>query len=115
MSDDEVKIGEEQVANSYATMMNMLMGAWTAQIVSVVTRLNIPDLLKKHGELTARQMVDEHFIDVDAAFLERLLRVHRERMEPGPHALGATPSLWRRSPESSPRRSIHQAHSSSYQ
>jgi hypothetical protein len=38
----------------------MLRGAWICQALSTVTRLDIPDLLDRHGALTAAQLTKEH-------------------------------------------------------
>jgi hypothetical protein len=54
--------------------MQMMMAAWTAQTVSAVTRLGVPDLLAKHGPRTARALVDDHGVDAKADLLERALR-----------------------------------------
>jgi len=32
-----------------AVVMQMVMGGWIARAISDVSRLNIPDILKKHG------------------------------------------------------------------
>ena len=55
-------------------VMQMMMGAWTAQTISAVTRLGVADVLQKQGALTAHQLTAEHGIDADPAFLERALR-----------------------------------------
>jgi SAM-dependent methyltransferase len=57
-----------------AAVMQMMMGAWTAQAVSAVTCLHVPDLLDKHGPLTARQLTEDHRVDAKPEFLERALR-----------------------------------------
>jgi hypothetical protein len=57
-----------------AVVMQMMMGAWIAQTISAVTRLDVPELLHKHGALTARQLTEDHGVDARPAFLERALR-----------------------------------------
>jgi SAM-dependent methyltransferase len=57
-----------------AIVMQMAMGAWVSQTIAAVTRLDIPDLLEKHGPLTAHQLTGEHGIDARPDFLERALR-----------------------------------------
>jgi hypothetical protein len=52
----------------------MVMGAWTSQTIAAVTRLGVPDLLREHGPLTARQLTGIHGVDASADFLERALR-----------------------------------------
>jgi predicted O-methyltransferase YrrM len=58
-----------------AVVMQMMTGAWTAQVISTVTCLRVPELLHKHGPLTARQLTAEHGVDAQPEFLERALRV----------------------------------------
>jgi len=55
--------------------MQMMMGAWTAQTISAVTRLRVPELLDKHGPLTARELTETYGVDAKPDFLERALRV----------------------------------------
>lgn len=57
-----------------AVVMQMVMGAWVSQTISSVTRLDVPDLLQKHGPLTARQLTASHGVDAKPEFLERALR-----------------------------------------
>lgn len=57
-----------------AVVMQMMMAAWTAQTISAVTRLGVPDALARHGPLTARQLTVDHGIDASPPFLERALR-----------------------------------------
>jgi hypothetical protein len=54
--------------------MQMMMGAWAAQTIAAVTRLDVPDLLHKHGPLTAGQLTGDHGVAAEAAFLHRALR-----------------------------------------
>jgi SAM-dependent methyltransferase len=57
-----------------AIVMQMMMGAWTAQTVAAVTRLDVPDLLHKHGPLTAQQLTADHGVAAEPTFLHRALR-----------------------------------------
>ncbi len=57
-----------------AVVMQMVMGAWVSQTISAVTRLDIPDLLHKHGAKTAFQLTNEYGVQVKPEFLERALR-----------------------------------------
>jgi hypothetical protein len=57
-----------------AVVMQMLMGGWVSKIVSDLTRLNIPDLLKQHGPMSAAELVAGHGINAQPDFLERALR-----------------------------------------
>ena len=56
-----------------AVMMQMVMGGWVARAISDVSRLNIPDLLKKAGALSAAELVAAG-VDADAGALERAMR-----------------------------------------
>jgi hypothetical protein len=56
-----------------AVAMQMAMGALVSKTMSDMTRLGIPDVLKKHGALTAREMLT-HGIEAHAESLERALR-----------------------------------------
>ncbi len=53
--------------------MQMVMGAWVSRTISDISRAGVPDLLKKHGALTAKEMVAKG-IDAHADTLERVLR-----------------------------------------
>jgi hypothetical protein len=55
--------------------MQMMMGAWTAQTISAVTCLRVPELVHAHGPLTARQLTEAHGVDAKPELLERALRV----------------------------------------
>ena len=57
-----------------AIVMQMVTGAWVAQTISAVTRLDVPDLIQKHGPLTARQLTESHGVDAVPELLERALR-----------------------------------------
>jgi hypothetical protein len=62
----------EQTSRTF--VMGLLNGAWTAQAVSTVTRLQVPDLLAKHGHLSARDLVEIHGVPAVPDLLQRLLR-----------------------------------------
>jgi hypothetical protein len=55
-------------------VMQMLMGAWVAKLASDLTRLGVPDLVARHGPVTAQDLVARHGLRVDAAALHRALR-----------------------------------------
>ncbi|HJY88368.1 MAG TPA: methyltransferase [Candidatus Acidoferrales bacterium] len=57
-----------------AVVLQMVMGARVSKIISDVTRLNVPDVLKQHGSMSAAKMVARHGIDARPEFLERALR-----------------------------------------
>ena len=40
-----------------AVIMQMVMGGWIARAVSEISRLNIPDVLKKQGPMSAAELV----------------------------------------------------------
>jgi O-methyltransferase len=56
-----------------AVVMQMVMGGWIARAISDVSRLNIPDVLKKQGAMSAAELVASG-IAVNAGALERLMR-----------------------------------------
>lgn len=58
----------------HAIVMQMVMGAWTSQTIGAITRLGIPDLLQKHGPLTARQLTEDHGVEAKPELLQRALR-----------------------------------------
>jgi ubiquinone/menaquinone biosynthesis C-methylase UbiE len=53
--------------------MQMVMGGWVARAISDVSRLNIPDLLKRRGAMSAAEIAAAG-IDVNAGALERVMR-----------------------------------------
>ena len=56
-----------------AVVMQLVMGAWASQAVSAITRLGVPDLLERHGPLSAEQLT--HLgVDARSELLERALR-----------------------------------------
>ncbi len=56
-----------------AVIMQMVMGGWVARAISDISRLNIPDILKKRGPMTAAELVTGG-IDANTDALERVLR-----------------------------------------
>jgi hypothetical protein len=56
-----------------AIIMQMVMGGWIARAVSDLSRLNIPDVLKKRGPMTAAELVAGG-IDANISALERVMR-----------------------------------------
>lgn len=57
-----------------AIVMQMAMGALVTKVVAEATRLNVPDLLKRHGPMSARDMVRTHGLNADPSALDRVLR-----------------------------------------
>ena len=51
MSGDGKAAGAGDAPPPQAIVGQMLMGAWVSKMISDVTRLDIPDLLKQHGPL----------------------------------------------------------------
>ena len=66
--------GKGEAPPPQAVVMQMVMGAWVSKTISEVTRLDVADLLKKHGPRTALQLVRDHGVDATPDFLERALR-----------------------------------------
>ncbi len=62
-----------QVPPPQAIVMQMIMGGWIARAVSDVSRMNIPDVLKKQGPMSAAELVAGG-IDANAGALERVMR-----------------------------------------
>ena len=56
-----------------AVVMQMVMGGWVSKSIASMSRFGIPDILKKHGALTAAEMVARG-VDANADALERVLR-----------------------------------------
>src|SRR5258708_6573619 len=56
-----------------AIVMQMIMGGWVSKVICDITRLNVPDVLKQHGPLSAAEMV-AHGVDAHPGFLQRALR-----------------------------------------
>ena len=55
-------------------IMQMMMAAWTAQTISAVTSLGVPEIVQKHGALSARDLVAIHRVPSQPELLERALR-----------------------------------------
>src|SRR5687768_1095620 len=68
------KTAVEQSLPPQAVIMQMAMGAWVTKVISEVTRLGIPDLLKQHGSMDAAEMVTAGGIHAAPNALQRLLR-----------------------------------------
>ncbi len=58
-----------------AVVMQMAMGALVTKVMAEATRLNIPDLVKHHGPLTAEDIIHRATLTADASALQRVLRV----------------------------------------
>ena len=56
-----------------AIVMQIIMGGWIARAVSDVSRMNIPDVLKEQGPMSAAELVAGG-IDANAGALERVMR-----------------------------------------
>ncbi len=70
----ESKTAVEQSPPPQAVIMQMVMGAWVTKVISEVTRLGVPDLLKQHGSMHAADMVTAGGIHAAPNALERVLR-----------------------------------------
>jgi hypothetical protein len=70
----ESKTAVEQSPPPQAVIMQMVMGAWVTKVISEMTRLGVPDLLKQHGAMHADEMVTGGGIRASPNALERLLR-----------------------------------------
>ncbi|MDQ6701102.1 MAG: acetylserotonin O-methyltransferase [Acidobacteriota bacterium] len=57
-----------------AVIMQMVMGAWVTKVVSETTRLGVPDVVRKHGPMSAAEMVATGGVPAVPDALERLLR-----------------------------------------
>jgi Dimerisation domain len=57
-----------------AVVIQMVMGAWVSKVISDVTRLNVPDVLKQHGSMSAAEMIGRHGVEARPECLERALR-----------------------------------------
>lgn len=55
-------------------VMQMIVGGWVAKTLSEITALDVPDHLKKHGPLTAQQLVDRKLVKAHPEALHRALR-----------------------------------------
>jgi hypothetical protein len=56
-----------------AVILQMAMGGWVARVVSDISRLDIPDMLKKSGPMTAAELVAGG-VDANVEALQRVLR-----------------------------------------
>lgn len=74
MAATQDKEGEGSALPPQAIVMQMVVGAWISQTISSVTRLDIPDLLKKHGPQTALKLIQNYGVDAKPDALERALR-----------------------------------------
>lgn len=70
----ESKKAVEQSPPPQALIMQMVMGAWITKVISEVTRLGVPDLVKQHGSMRAADMVTSGGIQAAPNALERVLR-----------------------------------------
>jgi hypothetical protein len=70
----ESKTAAEQSPPPQGVIMQMVMGAWVAKVISEVTRLGVPDLIKQHGSMDAAGMVTVGGIQATPDALERVLR-----------------------------------------
>lgn len=57
----------------HVAIMQMLLGVFTTKVLAEVTRLNVPDVLERHGPATAAELV-EHGVRAYPAALHRALR-----------------------------------------
>ena len=57
-----------------AVVMQMTLGALVTKVVAEATRLNIPDLVKRHGPMNTQEIIVKSGIIADASALERMLR-----------------------------------------
>ena len=57
-----------------AIVMQMMTGAWVARLTGDISRIGVPDALKKHGPMTAAEMVSKGGIHAKVDSLERALR-----------------------------------------
>src|SRR3979490_2032449 len=69
----ESRTAVTQALPPQAIIMQMVMGGWIARAVSDLSRLNIPDVLKKRGPMTAAELVAGG-IDANINALERVMR-----------------------------------------
>jgi ubiquinone/menaquinone biosynthesis C-methylase UbiE len=70
----ESKTAVNQSLPPQAVIKQMVMGAWVAKVITEVTRLGVPDLVKQHGSMRAAEMVNAGGIDAVPNALERVLR-----------------------------------------
>jgi ubiquinone/menaquinone biosynthesis C-methylase UbiE len=70
----ESKTVVEQAPPPQAVIMQMVMGAWVTKVISEVTTLGVPDLLKQHGSMHAAEIVTAGDLRAAPKALERVLR-----------------------------------------
>lgn len=59
----ESKTPAEQSPSPQGVINQMVMGAWVTKVISEVTRLGVPDLVKQHGSMDASAMVSDWLHD----------------------------------------------------
>jgi hypothetical protein len=67
----ESKTAVDQSPPPQAVIMQMVMGAWVTKVISEVTRLGVPDLVKQHGSMHAAEMVTAGGVQAAPNALER--------------------------------------------
>ena len=55
-------------------VLQMMMGGWISTAIAALSKHDIPDVLKKHGPMTAAEMVDTAGVDAVPDALQRVLR-----------------------------------------
>ncbi|MEK7794759.1 MAG: methyltransferase dimerization domain-containing protein, partial [Candidatus Hydrogenedentota bacterium] len=55
-------------------VIQMVIGGWVSKTIAEVTRLDVPDVLKKNGALTAKDLVEKFGVPAHADSLHRALR-----------------------------------------
>jgi SAM-dependent methyltransferase len=63
-----------EIVSPQEIVMQMVMGNWISQTISVVTCFNIPDLLKLYGAQSAISLIQDYGVKADPDFLQRVLR-----------------------------------------
>lgn len=64
----------KSVEQPEAQLIQIVMGAYASPIIAESSRLGVPDVLKKHGPLTASEIVTRGGVDAVPDALERMLR-----------------------------------------
>src|ERR1051326_5392122 len=64
---------QAQALPPQAVVMQMAMGGWISRAISDVTRLDIPEVLKKNGAMTAAALVKKG-VKANPGALERIMR-----------------------------------------
>ena len=70
----EHKFQGETSPPPHMVIMQMLTGAWITKVLSEVTRLGVPDVLKEHGPLTATELTQRGLVVANNDALHRALR-----------------------------------------